>query len=987
MSMKILVVEDNPADLELIRELLADSPGFDIDIESAQYLSSALSILHEREIDLILLDLNLPDSRGTDTVGTVGRHAPEIPIVVLTGLDDEETGLAALQEGAQDYLVKGQLTGSSFVRSIRYARERKRIEQELVRKNRELNDAYEDLSAIEEELRQNLDELGKSEHSLRETTQYLENLIAYANAPIIVWDASLRITRFNNAFERLTGRTASEVIGQPPAVLFPEARREELMDLIRKTTAGERWETVEIPILTADGRIRTVLWNSAAVYGDDRATVSSVIAQGHDITERKRAEEALQRAHDELETRVLERTLKIREANEALQAEIAERARAEEAVKAERQRLYDVLETLPAYVILLSPDYHVPFANRFFRERFGESGGRRCFEYLFGRTEPCDNCESYRVMKTGAPHHWEWTGPDSRDYDIFDFPFTETDGSPHILEVGIDITKRKRAEEALQRLNETLEERVIERTDQLAKANALLNAICENTPAPIYAVDCRNRFVMCNPAVLRMIGRPASEVLGRSVIDLLGEEVGGPIVANERRVMETGITETFEEAAGDRIFYFTKTPLRDTQGDVTGAIAVGTEITEIKRAEAQKQKLLEQLQQFAEEMEVQNEELQCTTEQLQEKSNELVHLNRVLQESEEHFRSLIENASDIIILLDTNGCITYASPSVKRIGGYDPEGLIGMNVLDLTHPDDAPAVLEAMRTGTGQLSTRLTFEIRVRNSAGQWIFLDVTGANLLREGSARGFIVNARDVTDRKEAEEERNRLIASLEEAHREANLYLDIMTHDIRNANNVSGIYADLMLDLLEGPEKAYAQKLHDSIARSTEILMNVAAFRRIHTESAKFAPVSLNAIIEEEIGNFRGASIRQEVPPLEVLADNLLSTVFTNLIGNSAKFGGPDVEIVVRAEERDGEVLVSVEDNGPGVPDDVKEKLFHRFERGKARGRGDGLGLFICRTLTERYGGRIWIEDRVPGCPEEGAAFRFTLKRAERERDPGS
>src|SRR5690606_23271016 len=166
----------------------------------------------------------------------------------------------------------------------------------------------------------------------------------------------------------------------------------------------------------------------------------------------------------------------------------------------------------------------------------------------------------------------------------------------------------------------------------------------------------------------------------------------------------------------------------------------------------------------------------------------------------------------------------------------------------------------------------------------------------------------------------ERNRLIASLEEAHREANLYLDIMTHDIRNANNVSGIYADLMLDLLEGPEKAYAQKLHDSIVRSTEILMNVAAFRRIHTESAKFAPVSLNAIIEEEIGNFRGASIRQEVPTLEVLADNLLSTVFTNLIGNSVKFGGPDVEIVVRAEERDGEVLVSVEDNGPGVPDDV-------------------------------------------------------------------
>ncbi|ABN56845.1 PAS/PAC sensor signal transduction histidine kinase [Methanoculleus marisnigri JR1] len=822
---------------------------------------------------------------------------------------------------------------------------------------------------------------------MAETTQYLENLITYANAPIIVWDASLRITRFNNAFERLTGRAADEVIGRSPEILFPETRREELMDLIRKTTAGERWETVEIPILTADGRIRTVLWNSAAVYGDDRKTVSSVIAQGQDITERKRAEEALKRAHDEQEMRVRERTLEIRAANEALQAEITERTRAEEAVKAERKRLYDVLEMLPVYVVLLSPDYHVPFANRFFREQFGESDGRRCFDYLFSRSEPCENCESYRVMKTGAPHHWEWTGPDGRDYDIFDFPFTEADGSPHILEVGIDITKRKRAEEALQRLNETLEERVIERTDELAKANAILNAICENTPAPIYVTDRQSRLVMCNPAVLRTLGRSHPEVLGKSKAELLGPEVGGPVVANEQRVMETGITETFEEEIGHRIYYSTKTPLRNLQGDVTGAIAVGTEITELKRVEAQRQKLLEQLQQSAEEMEVQNEELQCTTEQLQEKTEELALLNRALQESEEHFRSLIENASDIILLLDMQGRITYASPSVRQIGGYEPDNLIGTDVLDLIHPEDAPKAIEAVRTGVARPSTSLTFEVRVRDATGRWIILDVTGASLIREGSDRRFIVNARDVTDRKHAEEERNRLITGLEAAHREANLYLDIITHDIRNANNVSSIYADLMLELLEGAERTYARKLRDSISRSTEILMNVSTIRRIHACSTGFSPVDLNAVVSEEAGNFRGASIRREIPPLEVQADNLLSTVFMNLIGNSVKFGGPGVEIVVRAEERDGEVLVTVEDNGPGVPDDVKKKLFHRFERGKARGRGDGLGLFICRTVTERYGGRIWIEDRVPGRPEEGAAFRFTLKPAKRDRDPGS
>ncbi len=820
-----------------------------------------------------------------------------------------------------------------------------------------------------------------------ETTQYLENLIRYANAPIIVWDASLRITRFNNAFERLTRRAVDEVLGRSPEILFPEARREELMDLIRKTTAGERWETVEIPILTADGRIRTVLWNSAAVYENDPKTVSSVIAQGQDITERKRAEEALQRAHDELETRVLERTLELREANEALQAEIAERIRAEEAAKAERKRLYDVLETLPVYVILLSPDYRVPFANRFFRERFGECGDRRCYEYLFSRSEPCENCESYNVMKTGAPHHWEWAGPDGRDYDIFDFPFTDADGSSHILEVGIDITNRKRAEEALQKLNEMLEQRVIERTEELYRANALLNAISENTPAPIYATDRQNRLVMCNPAALRMIGRPAHEVLGSTMMASLDPETGRPIVENELHVMETGATRIFEETIGDRTFYFTRTPMRDARGDVIGAIAVGTDITEPKRAEAQKQELLERLQQFAEELEAQNEELQYTTGQLRQQGSELARLNRALQESEEHFRSLIENASDVILLLDMQGRITYASPAVKQIGGYEPDDLIGTNVLELVHPDNAQEVVEAMRTATARPSARLNLAVRIRDVGGRLIYLDVTGGSLLREGSDRQFIVNARDVTERKQAEEERNRLLASLEEAHREANLYLDIMTHDIKNANNVSGIYADLILDQFEGTAKIYAQKLHDSIARSTEILMNVATIRRIHTESAGFSPVSLDAVLREELENFPETSIRQEVPPLDVLADNLLPMIFTNLIGNSAKFGGSNVEIVVRAEERNGEVLGTVEDNGPGVPDEMKQKLFHRFERGKARGRGDGLGLFICRTLVERYGGRIWIDDRVPGSPEEGAAFRLTLKPANRDREPGA
>ena len=127
----------------------------------------------------------------------------------------------------------------------------------------------------------------------RETRDYLDNLLDYANAPIIVWDTNLRITRFNHAFERLTGRSEQSVWGEQISLLLPEAEIEPSLRRIRGATSGEHWDTVEIPVQHVDGSIRTVLWNSAAVYGPDGQTVVAAIAQGQDITDRKAALETL----------------------------------------------------------------------------------------------------------------------------------------------------------------------------------------------------------------------------------------------------------------------------------------------------------------------------------------------------------------------------------------------------------------------------------------------------------------------------------------------------------------------------------------------------------------------------------------------------------------------------------------------------------------------------------------------------------------------
>jgi PAS domain S-box-containing protein len=274
-------------------------------------------------------------------------------------------------------------------------------------------------------------------------------------------------------------------------------------------------------------------------------------------------------------------------------------------------------------------------------------------------------------------------------------------------------------------------------------------------------------------------------------------------------------------------------------------------------------------------------------------------------------------------------------------------------------------------------------EIGVEKEDGTLIWTNVSAVPL--HLSEWRIVMATADITNRKRAEEalarrteELVRLNRDLAEAKDEADLYVDIMTHDAKNANMVSGTYADLLVELLAGDQWLYARKLRDAIQRSTEVLANVATIRRIQQESVNLVPVSLDPVIREQMENFPGRPIRYEGTDTVVRADGLLPVVLANLIGNAVKFGGSDVEIAIRVEERDSEVLVSVEDTGPGVPDEVKDRLFHRFERGRAARSGEGLGLFICRTVLGRYGSRIWVEDRVAGHPEEGAAFRFVLKK---------
>ncbi|HWH69051.1 MAG TPA: fused response regulator/phosphatase, partial [Candidatus Sulfotelmatobacter sp.] len=145
--LKVLIVEDNPGDAHLIHLMLSDAGGDLFDIEHVERLGEGLQRLADDGFGMVLLDLSLPDSHGLETFTHMHAHAPQIPIIVLSGLNDTTLAVQAVHEGAQDYLIKGQVDGQLLVRAMRYAIERKRMTEQLGRYAEELRSKNAQLEA------------------------------------------------------------------------------------------------------------------------------------------------------------------------------------------------------------------------------------------------------------------------------------------------------------------------------------------------------------------------------------------------------------------------------------------------------------------------------------------------------------------------------------------------------------------------------------------------------------------------------------------------------------------------------------------------------------------------------------------------------------------------------------------------------------------------------------------------------------------------
>ncbi len=259
-NIKVLLIEDNPLDARLIREMVAEvqarAAGESLfEIEWMGSLATGLAYLEREDVEVIILDLALPDSRGIDTFSKIYAQAPRIPIVLLTGVDDEDLAIQVVRRGAQDYLVKGLVEGHLIVRSMRYAIERKRAEEEI-RKFKTIADK--------------------------------------ANYGVIISELSGKITYVNQNFAEVHGYEIAEILGNDLSIFYNDEQLKRVEELTRKLYTEGSFSAQELWHRHKDGTEFPMLVNGIIVRSEQDKPLF-IAATMIDITEMKRTEDELRK--------------------------------------------------------------------------------------------------------------------------------------------------------------------------------------------------------------------------------------------------------------------------------------------------------------------------------------------------------------------------------------------------------------------------------------------------------------------------------------------------------------------------------------------------------------------------------------------------------------------------------------------------------------------------------------------------------------------
>jgi PAS domain S-box-containing protein len=364
------------------------------------------------------------------------------------------------------------------------------------------------------------------------------------------------------------------------------------------------------------------------------------------------------------------------------------------------------------------------------------------------------------------------------------------------------------------------------------------------------------------------------------------------------------------------------------------------------------------------------------------------HVQEEQKRTEEKYKTVFDSANDSIVIQDVDtGKVLDLNRASWEMYGYTREEYLALGPENFncgTPPytaENAQARIAMAAAGKPQL-----FEWHAKRSNGELFWVEI---NLKRIafGDQPRLLAIVRDITQRKHAEDE-------ADEARSRAELYLDLMSHDINNLNQVGLGYLEFAMDNpgLDARTRELLAKPFEVLKNSSRLIDNVRKIQKIKEGALHLKAVELRPVLESVIAQFAsvpGRDVAIRFTPFNgcyVMADDLISDVFGNLVGNAIKHSPGPLTVDIRmsrsrANEKDW-CEVSVEDDGPGIPDRLKEKIFNRMDKSTMKPNGRGLGLYLVRLLIENYNGKIWIEDRIRGDPARGCRFVVMLPAAEND-----
>jgi len=286
---KILLVEDSPSDAQVLQETLQEAGVGSFEFALVERLDEALARLRTESFNVVLLDLSLPDSTGPDTFRRVRAAAPGLPIVVLTGVDDEAVGVEAARQGVQDYLVKGQADARQIARAIRYAIERQQVEQQLRQARDELEARVEertaDLKSAVAQLRMEIDVRQQAELALRESEERYRRLFEFAPVGIGLTDAEGVIYAVNRTMCQMLGITLDEAKAAKAADFYVDNReRRAVLAVVEESGKLEDYET---RLKRKDGSAFSASLHIDQVQLRNKQALLTIV---QDLTKRKQAE-------------------------------------------------------------------------------------------------------------------------------------------------------------------------------------------------------------------------------------------------------------------------------------------------------------------------------------------------------------------------------------------------------------------------------------------------------------------------------------------------------------------------------------------------------------------------------------------------------------------------------------------------------------------------------------------------------------------------